>query len=167
MKKKLVSIVLMTALAAGALAGCGGQGDSGTASATDEGKIINIYSWNNEFRERVELVYPEVKETSADGTVTILKDGTEIHWIINPNQDGVYQQKLDEALLNQASAAADDKVDIFLSETDYVNKYTDAEADVAMPLTDLGINPDTDLADQYSFTKVTASDENGVQRGST
>ncbi len=167
MKKKLVSIVLMTALAAGALAGCGGQGGSGTASATDEGKIINIYSWNNEFRERVELVYPEVKETSADGTVTILKDGTEIHWIINPNQDGVYQQKLDEALLNQASAAADDKVDIFLSETDYVNKYTDAEADVAMPLTDLGINPDTDLADQYSFTKVTASDENGVQRGST
>lgn len=43
----------------------------------------------------------------------------------------------------------------------------DADADVAMPLVDLGINPDTDLADQYSFTKVTASDANGVQRGST
>lgn len=186
MKKKLVSIVLMTALAAGTLAGCSGSGSSGSGdsanvqtggdaqgsssdavAATDEGKIINIYCWNNEFRERVELVYPEVKETSSDGTVTTLNDGTEIHWIINPNQDGVYQQKLDEALLNQANAAADDKVDIFLSETDYVNKYTDAEADIAMPLTDLGINPDTDLADQYSFTKVTASDENGVQRGST
>ena len=47
------------------------------------------------------------------------------------------------------------------------NKYTDAAADVAIPLTDLGIDPDTDLADQYAFTKVTASDENGVQRGST
>lgn len=108
-----------------------------------------------------------VKEVSEDGTVTILNDGTEIHWIINPNQDGVYQQKLDEALLNQASAAADDKIDIFLSETDYVNKYTDAEADVAMPLADLGINPDTDLKDQYGFTRTTASDMNGVQRGST
>lgn len=106
-------------------------------------------------------------EVSEDGTVTILNDGTEIHWIINPNQDGVYQQKLDEALLNQASAAADDKIDIFLSETDYVNKYTDAEADVAMPLADLGINPDTDLKDQYGFTRTTASDMNGVQRGST
>ena len=90
----------------------------------------------------------------SDGTVTTLKDGTEIHWVINPNQDGVYQQKLDEALLNQAiRPPTDDKVDIFLSETDYVYKYTDADADVAMPLTDLGIDPDTDLADQYPFTR--------------
>lgn len=165
MKKKLISILLMAAVAAGSLAGCGKSTDQGSGTTNTEGKVINIYCWNNEFRERVEAVYPEVKETSADGTVTTLKDGTEIHWIINPNQDGVYQQKLDEALLNQASAADDDKIDIFLSETDYVNKYTDADADVAMPLVDLGINPDTDLADQYSFTKVTASDANGVQRG--
>ena len=69
--------------------------------------------------------------------------------------------------MNQADASADDKVDIFLSETDYVYKYTDAAADVAMPLTDLGIDPDKDLADQYDFTKTTASDADGVQRGST
>ena len=154
----------------GLLAACGGSstaasGSTGSAasaggSAAAEGKVINIYSWNDEFRTRLEAVYPEVESTSDDGTVTTLKDGTEIHWIINPNQDGVYQQKLDEALLNQANAAADDKVDIFLSETDYVFKYTDAAADVAMPLTDLGIDPDTDLADQYPFTKTTASDAN-------
>lgn len=182
MKKKIVSTLLVTAMIVGTLAGCGGKdnlatGDAATdetvdgatevAADSDEGKVINIYSWNDEFRTRVEAVYPEVAETSADGTVTTLKDGTEIHWIINPNQDGVYQQKLDEALLQQADAPADEKIDIFLSETDYVNKYTDAEADVAIPLTDLGIDPDTDLANQYSFTKVVASDENGVQRGST
>ncbi len=69
--------------------------------------------------------------------------------------------------MNQADASADDKVDIFLSETDYVYKYTDKDADVAMPLTDLGIDPDKDLADQYDFTKTTASDADGVQRGST
>lgn len=190
MKKKVVSILLAAVMAAGAAAGCGNAGsdtktntdansqtgqdanaDAGTETGGDtdvqEGKVINIYSWNNEFSQRVQAVYPEVKETSSDGTITYLNDGTEIHWIINPNQDGVYQQKLDEALLHQADAAADDKVDIFLSETDYVYKYTDAEADVAMPLTDLGIDPDTDLADQYEFTKVTASDVNGVQRAST
>ena len=86
---------------------------------------------------------------------------------INANQYCVYQQKLDEALLNQADASDDDKVDIFLTETDYVFKYTDKDADVAMPLTDLGIDPDTDLADQYDFTRTTASDSDGVQRGST
>ena len=170
----------MAALTAGTLTGCGDSGNKDSSSSqktssennsgdesTEEGKVINVYSWNDEFSKRVIAVYPEVKKTSKDGTVTTLKDGTEIHWIINPNQDGVYQQKLDEALLNQASAAADDKVDIFLSETDYVNKYTDADAGVAMPLTDLGIDPDADLSDQYDFTKVTASDVNGVQRGST
>lgn len=166
MKKKGMIALLVASMCIGALTGCGGAEQTGGDSA-GEGKVINIYSWNDEFRERVEAVYPEVESTSEDGTVTTLKDGTEIHWIVNPNQDGVYQQKLDEALLNQANAAADDKVDIFLSETDYVNKYTDADADVAMPLTDLGIDPATDLKDQYGFTKTTASDANGVQRGST
>ena len=179
MKKRVVSIMLIAAMAASLAAGCGKSSDSGNggassggsssagASSGEEGKVINIYSWNDEFRERVEAVYPEVKETSKDGTVTVLNDGTEIHWIINPTQDGVYQQKLDEALMKQADASADDKVDIFLSETDYVNKYTDADADAAIPLKDLGIDPDKDLADQYDFTKVTASDVDGVQRGST
>ena len=181
MKKRVVSILLLAAMVVGTMAGCGDKSTSGASgsitgeepaegdvfSDSEEGKVINIYCWNDEFRNRVEAVYPEVQETSKDGTVTTLKDGAEIHWIINPNQDGVYQNKLDEALLKQADVAADDKVDIFLTEVDYVTKYTDADADVAMPLTDLGIDPDTDLADQYAFTKVTASDVNGVQRGST
>lgn len=162
MNKKLLSACLASAMAAGTF-----SATTVVRADEEEGKVINIYSWNDEFRERLEAVYPEVESTSDDGTVTTLKDGTEIHWIINPNQDGVYQQKLDEALLNQADAAADDKVDIFLSETDYVFKYTDKDADAAMPLTDLGIDPDTDLADQYAFTKTTASDADGVQRGST
>ena len=160
MKRKAFVMLLAAAMAATTMTPAAVQ-------AAEEGKVINIYSWNNEFRERIEAVYPEVEKTSEDGTVTTLKDGTEIHWIINPNQDGVYQQKLDEALMNQADVSADDKVDIFLSETDYVNKYVDADADVAIPLTDLGIDPEKDLADQYDFTKTSASDQNGVQRGAT
>ena len=150
MKKRAVSMILAAAMVCGMMTA---NVSCVSAKGSDEGKVINIYSWNDEFRQRLEAVYPEVESTSKDGTVTKLKDGTEIHWIVNPNQDGVYQQKLDEALLNQADASADDKVDIFLSETDYVFKYTDKDADVAMPLTDLGIDPDKDLADQYDFTK--------------
>lgn len=159
MKRKVIRMLLLASMVAGTM--------SAVTVKADEGKVINIYCWNDEFRQRVEVVYPEVVETSKDGSVTTLKDGCEIHWIVNPNQDGVYQQKLDEALLRQLDVADDEKVDIFLSETDYVNKYTDADIDVAIPLVDLGIDPDTDLADQYSFTKTTASDVNGVQRGST
>ena len=180
--KKLIAL-LLAAVMVFALCACGSTASSGStgsastggstapASSSDtasaEGKIINIYSWNTEFQTRVEAVYDKVDHTSDDGTVTYLTDGCEIHWVINPNTDGVYQQKLDEALLKQDKAAADEKVDMFLSETDYVVKYTDADVDVAIPLVDLGINPDTDLADQYEYTKVVASDANGVQRGST
>ena len=164
MKKRVFAAFMATLMVAGSLAGCGSKassGDNSDAANVEEGKVINIYSWNDEFRQRLESVYPEVESTSKDGSVT------EIHWVINPNQDGVYQQKLDEALLKQADASADDKVDIFLSETDYVFKYTDKDADVAMPLKDLGIDPKKDLGDQYDFTKTTASDSDGVQRGST
>ena len=115
MKRKFVSVILTAAVVAGTLSAA-----TVVSADSGEGKVINIYSWNDEFRQRLEAVYPEVESTSKDGTVTTLKDGTEIHWVINPNQDGVYQQKLDEALMNQADAADDDKVDIFLSETDYV-----------------------------------------------
>ena len=118
MKRKFVSVILTAAVVAGTLSAA-----TVVSADSGEGKVINIYSWNDEFRQRLEAIYPEVESTSKDGTVTKLKDGTEIHWIVNPNQDGVYQQKLDEALLNQADASADDKVDMFLSETDYVFKY--------------------------------------------
>ena len=183
MKKRALSIVLAALMLAALLAGCGSSGGgtaasggtsgsassgaAGAGSAGSEGKVINIYSWNTEFQTRVEAVYDKVDHTSDDGTVTYLTDGCEIHWIINPNTDGVYQQKLDEALLKQGSASTDDKVDMFLSETDYVVKYTDKDVDVAIPLVDLGINPDTDLAEQYAYTKTVASDADGVQRGST
>lgn len=118
MKKRLLAGAMAVASIAALLAGCGGSGSSQAAgdatanTASAEGQVINIYSWNDEFRTRLEAVYPEVDHTSDDGTVTYLKDGTEIHWVINPNQDGVYQQKLDEALLNQATAAADENIQI-------------------------------------------------------
>ena len=173
MKKKVLAMVMAGILAAGSLlAGCGSKpgsggsdgGAAGEASGGEEGKVINIYSWNDEFRERVEAVYPEVKETSSDGTVTTLNDGTEIHWIINPNQDGVYQQKLDEALLKQGRVAADDRIDMFLVEADYALKYVDPEVNVALPISQLGIT-DADIANQYRYTLEAMTTADGEIRG--
>ena len=124
MKKSRVCFVLTAALALGLLSACGGGGTSaggggaasggGEAAAGQsgaEGKVINIYVWSDEWQGKFNDNYPEVDKTSSDKSITYLKDGTEVHWIINPNQDGVYQQKLDEALQKQAGAAADDKID--------------------------------------------------------
>ena len=160
--KRVIAGTLAAAMLLGSLSACAGNTAKGS-----EGRIINIYSWNDEFHQRLDAIYDQVEGISKDGNVTYLKDGTEIHWITYPNEDGIYQNKLDEAINAQQFAAADDKIDLFLTEADYVTKYTDASADVAIPLTDLGIDPDTDLASQYSFTRVAASDQNGVQRGST
>ena len=159
---------LLSAMMIFALTACGGGGSdtAETADSGEEGKVINIYVWNQEFQGLVNSYYPEVESTSDDLSVTYLKDGTEIHWTINPNQDGVYQQKLDEALTKQDSAAADDKIDLFLVEADYALKYTDADVDIAIPLKELGIT-DEDLAQQYQYTKDVVTDANGEIRGTS
>lgn len=57
MTKKVIAALLALCLSLGMLAGCGGNSgstSSGSAAAPAEGaegKIINIYSWNDEFRQ--------------------------------------------------------------------------------------------------------------------
>lgn len=50
--------------------------DASDAAASNEGKVINIYSFNDELRNRITAVYPEIVDTSDDGTVSSLKDGS-------------------------------------------------------------------------------------------
>ena len=162
MKKRVLSLALAALMALGLLAGCGGPGGNGetgkAGGGTDEasdggdgGKVLNIYVWNQEFQEKFNNNYPEVEKLSSDKSITYLKDGTEVHWIVNPNQDGVYQQKLDEALAKQASAPADEKIDMFLVEADYALKYIDPDVNVAMPISQLGIT-EADVPNQYKYT---------------
>lgn len=166
MKKRIVSFALAAGMMLGLLSGCGGGGGSKTdGEATgEEGKVVNIYVWNQEFQKKFNAYYPEVEKTSNDLSVTYLKDGTEVHWTINPNQDGVYQQKLDEALANQGSAAADDKIDIFLAEADYVMKYTDPEVGAVATMSSLGISRE-DVPNQYEYTLQAVTGSDGEIRG--
>lgn len=171
MGKRLLSLTLAALMVLCLFSGCKGSGDkqgSNDPAASGqpggaEGKVINIYVWNDEFQGKFNANYPEVKELSNDRSITYLNDGTEVHWIINPNQDGVYQQKLDEALAKQDSAAADDKIDIFLVEADYALKYIDPDVNVAMPLSQLGITP-ADVSNQYKYTQEAVTTADGELR---
>ncbi len=85
-------------------------------AAAEEGKVLNIWCWNDEFQSRFNDYYPEVKEIAADKSTTTLNNGTTVKWTINPNENNNYQNKLDEALLNQDSSAADDRQDRHLPD---------------------------------------------------
>lgn len=133
-------------------------GDSAAAVA-DDGTVLNIYCWNEEFKSRITDHYPDY--TEVDATTGTIGDVT-VKWNITPNDDNAYQNNLDATLLKQADAAADDKIDIFLVEADYALKYVDT--DYTMPVADLGIT-DADLSKQYQYTKDIVTDSNGVLKG--
>ncbi|MFV0352281.1 MAG: carbohydrate ABC transporter substrate-binding protein [Oscillospiraceae bacterium] len=173
MKKKF-TVILAFVLALSLLAACGTtpssavSGTTGTSSAggsgAAEGKVLNIWCWNDEFQGRFNTFYPEVKEVAEDKSTTTLNDGTVVRWTINANENNNYQNKLDEALMAQETAAADDKIDIFLIEADYALKYVDS--DYALDVkADIGLT-DADLAGQYQYTKDIVTVD-GKQKGTT
>ena len=124
------------------------------APAADEGDTFNIYAWNEEFKGFFEKYMP-----GYDATAQTL-DGVKVVWTINPSDDGVYQDKLDQALQANASASAADKVDMFLAEADYILKYTDS--DFTMDIANLGVNQ---VDTEYQYTVSAASDSNGKIKG--
>lgn len=196
MKKRTLSLILATAMVAGSLVGCGGgssasssapaeepkaeaeaeapaaeapaaEAEAEAAPAADGASIINIYCWNNEFPNRMMDHYPGFEANDpADSTKGGKIGDKVINFIVTDNKDNMYQNKLDEALAAQATAADKDKVDIFLIEADYAMKYTDPEVNVAMPLDELGIT-DADLSKQFQYTKDVVTDADGKIRGSS
>ena len=91
MKKKALSTLLAVSMVAGMVTGCGNSADQTAASTdtatttsateaaattettaatvaetpTDEGKVLNVYCWNDEFQRRVKAHYPGYEEVDA------------------------------------------------------------------------------------------------------
>ena len=150
MKKRILTALLASAMIL-SVAGCdsttpatttaGGAADTTTAApdagdadadagdAAAEGKVLNIYCWNTEFQGLYEKYAADIGEAA----------GVTVNWVINANEGSNYQDKLDLALSNQATAAADEKVDMFLIEADYALKYTNS--DYSMNVFDLNAVP--------------------------
>ena len=141
--KKIIALLLALVMVL-ALCACG---DTKPAAAANDGKVLNIYAWNEEFKGFFEKYYT-------------VPEGVTVNWIITPSDNGAYQQKLDEALLNQATAADDEKVDMFLAEADYIQKYVDS--DYTQDITKMGV---TDFSNTYKYTVQAASDASGVVKG--
>ena len=139
--KKAICLILALTMAL-ALCACGQS-----SAPAAEGKVFNIYTWNVEFKGFFEKYYT-------------VPDGVTVNWIITPSDGGAYQEKLDQALMNQASASADDKVDLFLAEADYIQKYTDS--DYTQDVTALGVS---DFSNTYDYTVQCASSAAGVVKG--
>lgn len=170
MKKRLASLVLAMVMAGTMLVGCGGDaastGNENVASTTntsdaaagdetvEQGKIVNVYCWNDEFKSRYEAYAADLAE----------EHGVEVNFVIVANENNAYQNNLDAALQAQESAAADDKVDIFLIEADYATKYTKSAYALDV-VGDIGLTEE-DLAGQYQYTKDIVTVD-GVQKGTT
>ncbi len=185
MKKKLLSSLLSVAMVSALLVGCGNTATApaaeapaaeapadeaeapaadtaeAAAPAADEGTVLNIQAWNEEFKSRITDHYPGYEE--VDATHGKIGD-VDVVWTITPSEGNAYQNNLDEVLPANADAAPEDKVDIFLVEADYALKYVNA--DVTLPLADLGIT-DADLADQYEYTKSVVTDADGKLKGAS
>ncbi|WP_296329138.1 ABC transporter substrate-binding protein [uncultured Treponema sp.] len=147
MKKILSAALAVTALLS--LIGCNEKN-----KVAESGKVLNIYVWNEEFQDRFNTYF--ASKLPAD---------VKVNWIITPGQEGAYQNKLDEALLRQNEVDADEKVDIFLVESDYALKYvnTDYTLDV---IKDIGITKE-DIKDQYKYTQDIMTDSKGNLKGLT
>lgn len=133
---------------------------------TTGGKVFNIYAWNEEFKGFFEKYYTAQVPYKDDEYFEAapgkhwIDEGYTFNWVINPSDNGVYQEKLDEALLNQANADADAKVDLFLAEADYITKY--ADSDYTAGIDALGT---VDQSQIYGYTALAAADSNGIVKG--
>jgi len=148
--KKMVTVIAAMAMVGLTLTSCG------KAKKTSSGKVLNICVWNEEFQSRFKNYFEAAGLVPADVTV---------NWINTPNQGNAYQNKLDELLLNQENASADEKVDMFLVEADYALKYVDSPY-VLDVKKDIGIT-DADLSKQYKYTQDVMTDSKGNLRGVT
>ena len=157
MKKRVISLLLCSAMVATMFAGCGGSDNSGAANAggteaaggnaaTDEGKksdpatTINLYSFTDEVPKMVEKYIEEHPDFGYTVNTTIVS-----------TTDGAYQPALDQAL--QSGGA--DAPDMYCAEAAFVLKYTQGDASgFAAPYKDLGIDVDAKIKEaeiaQYS-----------------
>lgn len=122
----------------------------------EEGKVLNIWGWNDEFQGLFKDYF------EGKGKVP---DGVEVKFTIVPNDDNAYQNALDEALLNQENAAADEKIDLFLVEADYALKYVDSDYTLDI-IKDVGLTQE-DIAGQYKYTQEIVTDSKGAIKGTS
>ncbi len=116
------------------------------------GRVLNIYAFNDEFRERFDSYCAQK-----------IPSDIKVNWFITPITNGIYQKKLDEALLRLDKTPSDKRMDLFLVEADYALKYVDSDITLDV-FKDIGLTEE-DVANQYKYTKEVMTDSNGALKG--
>ena len=173
-------MILAAAMVAGSLMGCGGSTSASSAAqepaaeapaaeapaaeaeaapAEVEGttSVLNVYCWNEEFKSRVKDHYPGYEE--IDATTGKIGD-VKVVWNITPNENNAYQNNLDENLLKQEEKAADEKIDLFVADQDFLRDYVESGWSMDV-VGGVGLLKE-ELADQFLYTQQMATDSEGV-----
>lgn len=170
MKKQVITLAVALAAVAG-LTGC--NKDTGPSWGVDNsGTVLNIQCWNDEFRSffnryvtdegkallaQDKLMESEVAKTTKTG---LHMEGTPVVFVETPSADNAYQNQLDLVLPQNGKAKAEDKVDFFLAEADYITKY--ANSKLTQDVKALGV---TDMSQTYEYTVQACSAADGTVKG--
>ncbi|MDD7402785.1 MAG: hypothetical protein SO170_08540 [Butyribacter sp.] len=165
MRRKVLSVLLCTAMTAGMLTGCGGdskdtkKADKATSEATSEATPIPtnavagdadaedafvVWGWNEDIQKILDGPF---KEDNPDLYKRIV--------FVNTAGSDFYQTKLDEMLADESNSLYPDLMGL---EVDYVLKYVNS--DYLLDVADLGIEK-SDYADQYSYNLDLGTDKDG------
>lgn len=171
MKRKLLASLLVVAMGASLLTGCGSKPESTDGAASTDGagseaaastetsassdKVINLWAFTDEVPGMIE----KYKEAHPDFDY-------EIKTTIIATTDGAYQPALDQAL----AAGGADAPDIYCAEAAFILKYSQGDAsNYAAAYKDLGIDVDNKIKEadiaQYSVDIGTRGDGNVVALG--
>ena len=141
MKKRFMAVLLVVAMAATMMTGCGKKGP--------EDNIINLWAFTDEVPKMVD----EFLKANPDF-------GYEVNTTIIATTDGAYQPALDQAL----AAGGADAPDMYCAEAAFILKYAQGDASgYAAPYKDLGIDVDAKIkeADIAQYTVDIGTNPNG------
>ncbi len=176
MKKKVISVLLSTAMVASMLVGCGGGSGDTAAPAAEPAKEEAPAAEEPAKEEAPAAEEPAKEEAPAEDAAASgdkfyiyswntelqerLKYVTDAHpeiadriEYVNVGDSAVYQEKIDQLL---QTPDAEDYPDMIAFEAGYIMKYTNS--DFTLPVTDCGIT-DADLAEMYPYTITIATDQ--------
>ena len=141
MKKRFMAVLLVVAMAATMMTGCGKKGP--------EDNIINLWAFTDEVPKMVD----EFLKANPDF-------GYEVNTTIIATTDGAYQPALDQAL----AAGGADAPDMYCAEAAFILKYAQGDASgYAAAYKDLGIDVDAKIkeADIAQYTVDIGTNPNG------
>lgn len=150
MKKRILAALLAAATVTVGLTGCKDNAGHIDPVFSNDGTKFRVACWNYEFAEYFDAFYKDK-----------LPAGITVEWVQFPNEGKNYQDNLDRLLEANINATADNKIDMFLAEADYIKKYVNS--DYSLDVKTIGVT-DTSNAYQYVLDAAT-TDEGNVLKG--